>query len=159
MAVAYRFAVPTARDALVSAGASVVREPTDDGALAAWLSSFESSPVSFGDAHIEAGIDHRLFDALTLSAGASALPTRRFDDAALTAFAGFSSSVACECPSHVAELLMQIASFESYSASCANRSLADAELHRYLQRVAGTARLLFEAALERVAAAEGLALP
>ena len=158
-AVASRFAVPTARDALVSAGASVVREPADDGALAAWLSSFESPPVSAGDAHSEAGIDHRLFDALTLSAAARALPTPRFDDTALTAFAGLSSSVACECPSHVAELLMQISSFERYSASCANRHLADAELHNYLQRVAGTARLLFEAALERVAVAEGLALP
>jgi DNA-binding transcriptional MerR regulator len=159
MAVAYRFAVPTARDALVSAGASVVREPADDGALAAWLSTFEASPVSAGDACIEAGIDHRWFDALALSGGVSALPVRRFDDTALTKFAGLSSSVACECPSHVAELLMQITSFESYSASCANRNLADSELHNYLHRVAGTARLLFEAALEHVAIAEGLALP
>jgi DNA-binding transcriptional MerR regulator len=167
VAVAYRFAGAAARDALVSAGASVVREPADDGALVAWLSSFGSAQVSAGRAPIGAGtsggishgIDRRLFDALVLSTGADALPVRRFDDAALTEFAGLSSSVACECPSHVAELLMQIASFESYSASCANRNLADAELHGYLQRVAGTARLLFEAALERVAVAEGLALP
>jgi DNA-binding transcriptional MerR regulator len=166
-AVAYRFAVPTARDALVSAGASVVREPADDGALVTWLSYFGSSPVPADNAQGTAtfsgmsghGIDRRLFDALTLSAGATTLPARRFDDAALTEFAGLSSSVACECPSHVAELLMQISSFESYSASCANRNLADAELHAYLQRVAGTARLLFEAALDRVAVAEGLALP
>jgi len=165
VAVAYRFAVPTARDALVSAGASVVREPADDGALVAWLSSFGSAHVFAGSAPIGArnsgepdhGIDRHLFDALTQ--GTSALPTPRFDDTALTRFASLSSSVACECPSHVAELLMQIASFESYSASCANRNLADAELHGYLQRVAGTARLLFEAALERVAVAEGLALP
>ena len=156
MAVAYRFAVPAARDALVIAGASVVRESDDDGALAVWLSSFESSYFSADDAHNEVEIDHRL---LTLREGASVLPARRFDDAALTAFAGLSSSVACECPSHLAELLIQIASFESYSASCGSRSLADAELHRYLQRVAGTARLLFETALERVAVAEGLALP
>jgi hypothetical protein len=32
-------------------------------------------------------------------------------------------------------------------------------LHRYLQRVAGSARVLFEDALVRVAQAEGLALP
>lgn len=157
MAVAYRFAVPTARDALLSAGASVVREPADDGALAAWLSTFEALPLAVGDAHRETGADHRLFDALALGAGA--LPASRFDDTALTKFAGLLSSVACECPGHVAELLMQITSFESYSASCANRNLADTELHHYLQRVAGTARLLFEAALERVAIAEGLALP
>jgi DNA-binding transcriptional MerR regulator len=167
LAVAYRFAGAAARDALVNAGASVVREPSDDGALAAWLSSFGLISVPAGTAHSAPqtgggaahGIDQRIFDALILSAGGGALPIRRFDDAALTEFAGLSSSVACECPSHVAELLMQIASFERYSASCANRNLADAQLHSDLQRVAGTARLLFEAALERVAIAEGLALP
>ncbi len=166
-AVAYRFAVPTARDALVNAGASVVREPTDDGALVAWLSSFGMASSPSGHARADAtgerasdhGIDRRLLDALTISASAKPLPARRFDDASLTGFAGLPSAVACECPSHVAELLMQIASFESYSASCANRSPADAELHNYLQRVAGTARMLFETALERVAVAEGLALP
>jgi len=165
--VAYRFAVATVRDALLSAGASVVREPADDGALVAWLSSFGPSPVPSGLAHSEAagtgasshGIDRRLLDALTLSAGTSALPARRFDDAALTEFAGLPSSVACECPSHVAELLMQISSFETYSANCASRDVADTELHGYLGRIAGTARLLFETALERVAVAEGLALP
>jgi DNA-binding transcriptional MerR regulator len=166
-AVAYRFAGAAARDALVSAGASVVREPADDGALVTWLSSFGSAPnparsaqsrtKTSGDADGR-GID-RLLDALTLSAGAMALPARRFDDTALTKFAGLSSNLVCECPGHVAELLMQVASFESYSAHCANSSLADAELHSYLQRVAGAARLLFESALERVALAEGLALP
>jgi len=163
VAVSYRFAVPTARDALVSAGASVVREAADDGALVAWLSSFGSSPVFAGHARdrqeMGPGVDRKLLDALALGAAANPLPARRFDDAVLTEFAGLVSSVACECPSHVAELLMQITSFERYSASCANRDLADAELHAYLQRVAGTARLLFEAALEHVAVAEGLALP
>lgn len=168
VAVAYRFAGAAARDALVSAGASVVREPADDGALVAWLSSFGSVPalarsaqsgtMTSGDTDGH-GIDRRLLDALTLGAGARALPARRFDDTALTQFAELSSSLVCECPGHVAELLMQVASFESYSAHCANRSVADAELHSYLQRVAGAARLLFEAALERVAIAEGLALP
>jgi MerR family transcriptional regulator, light-induced transcriptional regulator len=89
----------------------------------------------------------------------SAVPARRFDDVTLTEFAGLSSTVACECPSHVAELLMQISGFEAYSRDCADRSPGDAQLHAYLQRVAGGARLLFEAALERVAVAEGLALP
>jgi hypothetical protein len=67
-------------------------------------------------------------------------------------------------PCCVAELLMQISSFERYSATCANRKpqpgrCRDAEMPSFLQRVAGMARLLFEAALERVAVAEGLALP
>ena len=54
---------------------------------------------------------------------------------------------------------MQISNLETYSRDCANRSAADAQLHAYLQRVAGTARMLFETALEHVAVAEGLPMP
>ena len=43
---------------------------------------------------------------------------RRYDDAALTDFAGLSSTIACECPRHVAELLIQLSRFEAYSADC-----------------------------------------
>jgi hypothetical protein len=57
------------------------------------------------------------------------------------------------------DLLLSLGTFERYSAECANRSPSDAVLHRYLQRVAGSARVLFEDALVRVARAEGLALP
>jgi hypothetical protein len=84
---------------------------------------------------------------------------RRYDDAALTDFASLSSTIACECPRHIAELLMQLSHFEAYSADCEHQSPADASLHAYLGKVAGTARALFEAALERVAIEEGLMLP
>ena len=84
---------------------------------------------------------------------------RLYDDATLADFAGLSTTIACECPRHVAELLVQLSHFEVYSAECAQRSPADAVLHAYLQRVAGSARALFEAALERVAIHEGLVLP
>jgi hypothetical protein len=87
------------------------------------------------------------------------VPTRRWDDDALADFAGLSSTIACECPRHVAELLMQLSHFEAYSAECRNRSAADAELHAYLQQVASTSRERFEAALEHVALHEGLILP
>jgi hypothetical protein len=84
---------------------------------------------------------------------------RRFDDAALTKFVGLSTTIACECPRHVAELLMQLSNFETYSADCASHNSDDAELHAYLQRVAGVSRALFESALARVARHEGLNLP
>lgn len=158
VAVAYRFAGATARDALVNGGASVVHEPSDDAALVAWLSSVAPRVADAPPREPRSPSDDAWsLDALRL--GAAAAPARRFDDATLTEFAGLASSVACECPSHVAELLMQIASFERYSAGCASRSPADAELHAYLTHVAGAARVMFEAALERVATAEGLALP
>lgn len=159
VAVAYRFAGAAARDALIRLGASVVREPADDAALVAWLGSFArlSNETSLAPAGSPRTAGAWSLD--TMSQGAGAAPDRRFDDETLIAFAGLTSSVSCECPGHVAELLMQIASFERYSEGCANRSPADAELHVYLQRVAGVARHLFETALERVATAEGLALP
>jgi hypothetical protein len=65
----------------------------------------------------------------------------------------------CECPRHVVELLLSLSTFEHYSAECENRSPTDAAMHRYLQRVAGSARLLFEDALVLLAKSEGLALP
>lgn len=86
-------------------------------------------------------------------------PPRRWDDAALADFAGLSSTVACECPRHVAELLVQLSRFETYSAECEHRSAADAELHAHLRHVAATSRAHFEAALEHVALYEGLMLP
>jgi hypothetical protein len=46
-----------------------------------------------------------------------------------------------------------------YSAECASRSPSDVLLHLDLQRAAGLARSIIEQALERVAIAEGIALP
>lgn len=89
----------------------------------------------------------------------SPAPPHRFDDEALAKFAAASSSVACECPRHVAELVMQLSAFETYSADCTHSSPADAQLHVYLTGVAGSARVLFEQALERIALAEGFAVP
>jgi MerR family transcriptional regulator, light-induced transcriptional regulator len=87
------------------------------------------------------------------------VPGRRFDDRSLAQIAQASTTLYCECPRHVVELLLSLGTFERYSAECENRSPADAALHRYLQRIAGSARALFEDALVLVARSEGLALP
>ena len=161
VAVVYRFSSAAARDELTGGGAAVVRELADDAALGHWLASLESSLSVGTGVEIHPGgstdIEPGSFGAMGLID--MPLPARRFDDAALTKFAGLSSGIACECPGHVAELLMQISNFESYSAGCISRSPADALLHAYLQRVAGTARILFETALQRVAVEEGWPLP
>jgi DNA-binding transcriptional MerR regulator len=86
-------------------------------------------------------------------------PARRLDDQALAALASASSSINCECPRHLADILMMLASFERYSAQCENRNASDAALHEDLGRSAGHARVLMEQALERLAYAEGLPLP
>lgn len=89
---------------------------------------------------------------------AAPAPSRRYDDAALAVFARLSGNIACECPAHVVALLGKLTQFEDYSAQCQQLNPADAALHAELQRVAGTARAMFEQALEQIAIHEGLLL-
>jgi len=146
-AVLYGFAADAVCESLASVGTTLLREPQPDAVVAQWLQHFAADTTSFPpttDQPPEAN---------------PPVPPRRWDDAALVDFAGRSSTVACECPRHVAELLVQLAYFERYSAECENRNTADAELHAYLRQVTTDARARFEAALERVALHEGLLLP
>jgi DNA-binding transcriptional MerR regulator len=83
----------------------------------------------------------------------------RWSDAELADFAGLSTTVACECPKHLAEILQRLTAFEAYSASCRAQSRgepAEAALHAELEHLAAQARALFERGLERVARHEGL---
>jgi len=86
-------------------------------------------------------------------------PPRRLDDQALAALAAASTTINCECPRHLADILMMLGSFERYSLQCASRNSADAALHQQLNQSAGMARAIMEQALERLALAEGLPLP
>jgi hypothetical protein len=144
-AVLYRFAAESTCTALGSAGTALLREPQNDTVLGQWLQGvFQARPSAPAAARVSAQ---------------PMPPPRRWDDAALADFAGLSSTIACECPRHVAELLMQLSHFEAYSAECRHRSPADADMHAYLQQVAAASRASFEAALEHVALHEGLILP
>jgi DNA-binding transcriptional MerR regulator len=154
-AVLYRFSSAAARAELAGAGAVVFYEPVDDNSLGQWLAYLHRAETPSDEIVTAPDLTIPMAKSLTKKN----LPPPRFDNAALTQFAGLSSAMACECPSHLAELLMQVAHFETYSGECANRSAADAQLHAYLKEVAGTARMLFEKALEQVAIAEGLPLP
>lgn len=87
------------------------------------------------------------------------VPPRKYSDETLQRVANISSQVLCECPRHVAELISQLASFEQYSQECLSRSSEDAHLHAYLSSVSGSARALFEKALEMVAQHENIPLP
>jgi DNA-binding transcriptional MerR regulator len=86
------------------------------------------------------------------------VPPRKYSDETLSRMANISSQVLCECPRHVAELITQLASFEQYSQECLNKSTDDAHLHAYLSTVSGSARALFEKALEMVAQHENIPL-
>jgi MerR family transcriptional regulator, light-induced transcriptional regulator len=83
----------------------------------------------------------------------------RFDEPTLAQLSGASRTIECECPRHLVDLVMSLGGFERYSAECASRSPSDARLHLELQRATALARSIMEQALERVAIAEGLAMP
>lgn len=84
------------------------------------------------------------------------IPPRLFNHQQLTRLARASTAIDCECPHHLAQLVGDLTAFEVYSAQCANRDEDDAELHRYLHQTTARSRALIEAALQRVAKAEGI---
>ncbi len=81
---------------------------------------------------------------------------RIFTREQLSALANTASSIDCECPRNLAQLVVDLTAFEVYSANCASRNDDDAALHRYLHGTTAHARALIEEALDRVARAEGL---
>ena len=109
-----------ARYVALGAPRILLREPHPDAVLAQWLNTLATSARL-----------NRNPSPLPSPTGAwpgEPIPPRRWDDAALADFAGLSSTIACECPRHIAELLVQLSHFEAYSAECAHRSPADAAL-------------------------------
>lgn len=88
----------------------------------------------------------------------SAPAPRRYTAEALVRAASFAARVECECPQHISDLIQSLNAFEDYSAACINRNDEDALLHAFLHSTTSQARALMEAALERVARAEGIDL-
>jgi DNA-binding transcriptional MerR regulator len=141
--VVYNFATEAMVQALKWAGIVVRREPIADTELADLLQS-----VLFVDST----------RAQEFGTGGSIITARKFSESTLSRVASISTNVLCECPRHVAELISQLASFEEYSQECLNKSPEDAHLHSYLQSISGSARCLFENALEKIATHEGIDL-
>jgi pimeloyl-ACP methyl ester carboxylesterase len=96
--------------------------------------------------------------AWAMDSAASSIPDRQFSDAVLQRVANIPSQVLCECPRHVAELIGLLARFEDYSRDCQSLNINDAQLHAHLNRMAATARAMFEQGLQMVASHEGISL-
>lgn len=138
LVVLYRFCSSATVRALRGAGFMVARFPAEMGELPllcrAALQRHQAAaaaPVARAPAR---------FDALTLatiSAGGAAASDPRRD-----------------CARALADMLLQVGSFERYSATCADADLSgaklDAEVHRDLEDVAGRARTLLEQAMGRL---------
>lgn len=143
--VLYRFCSSATIRQLREHGCLVARAPTDAAEIVLLCQAALAAEPATLTPHVQ------------LAVGAPA--ARRFDDQALAVVAAASSSVYCECPRHLSEILLMLNSFERYSAQCAARTPADALLHEQLNHAAGCARALLEEALVRLARAEGLPLP
>ena len=139
----YHFAAEAVVKAIKATGVIVRREPLSDSELLELIQS-----VRFVDPA----------RAQEFGTSLSVIPTRKYSDATLARMASISTNVLCECPKHVAELISQLASFEEYSQECLNQNADDAHLHAYLRSISGSARSLFESALEKIAAHEGINL-
>jgi DNA-binding transcriptional MerR regulator len=141
--VIYNFATEAVVQTMKFSGLIVRREPISDSELAELLQS-----VLFVDQA----------RAQEFGTTGAVIASRKYSDQTLTRVAGISTNVLCECPKHVAELISQLASFEEYSQECLNRNAEDAHLHAYLRSISGSARSLFENALEKIAQHEGIDL-
>ena len=80
----------------------------------------------------------------------AAIPPQLFNKKELVSLALVQTSVSCECPRHLAELLISLSAFERYSQLCEDRSTEDAALHAMLRGATAHARSTMEAALKRV---------
>lgn len=85
--------------------------------------------------------------------------SRRYDDATLDQFVQAPSNVLCECPNHVADLLVRLNAFERYSLECESSNTADASVHAMLYRASGHCREILEQALARLIAHDGTPAP
>ncbi len=141
--VLYSFGQEAVVQSLKLSGMLVRREPLTDAELADLLGALLLVDPAEASARLQPG---------------AMIPPRLYSDQTLARVAGISTNVLCECPRHVAELITQLANFEQYSQECLNNSVEDAQLHAYLSAISGSARALFERALERVAQHEGIAL-
>lgn len=85
-------------------------------------------------------------------------PPMRFTPTQLGKLAEISSSVDCECPNHLSDLVTSLQAFERYSQSCQSRNKADAELHHRLYLATAQARHIMEQALEDLVKQEKIQL-
>lgn len=141
--VVYSFAKESVVEAMRVVGVLVRREPVSDYELSDLISSvlLVDTSKNVGGVYPD-----------------SVIPARKYSDETLSHVASVATNMLCECPRHVAELIAQLASFEQYSQECLNKSDEDAHLHAYLHAISGSARALFERALEMVAEHEQITL-
>ncbi|HUU73403.1 MAG TPA: MerR family transcriptional regulator [Burkholderiales bacterium] len=143
--VIYGFGSRQALEDLAVAGIVCLRAPAD---IADIVSASRQAQAPLGRA---------LVGRATTAAGEE-VPPPRFTPEQLARISALAPTIACECPHHLVDLINSMAAFEAYSRECENKNTQDAQIHAYLHETAGRSRAMLEAALEKVAEFEGIAL-
>ena len=136
--VVYAFGAETVAQGLRAAGVTVRRDPVSGRELVGLVVA--SRPTA------------------AVTAGPMPSNHRRYSDTELVKLIEMPSTVACECPRHLAEIVTLLVGFERYSTECAATNENDAALHRHLHEVTSTARTMLEQALAWVVMEEGFVL-
>lgn len=84
---------------------------------------------------------------------------KKFSPEELETLSTLSYSLYCECPRHLAGLLMSLNGFVSYSEQCLDASPKDTIVHQILRNLAADSTALIESGLELVLRAEEIELP
>jgi len=134
--VAYQFGNDHWLKELEGAGIATMAFPPDAGKLAFEIArSVAESQVSVGESN--------LGDLMVAK-------PRQFGTLELAAAGSLKSTLDCECPKHISELITALAAFEEYSASCSIDNWHDAAVHSCIYAYTGQARHLMEKALQAV---------
>lgn len=145
--VVYGFGRAADVSRLASQGVLLLRAPADVHAVAQLL-GVTPPPPSSAETSSEAAIVH--------PAESLDVPARLLSREELQRLAQASSTVECECPHHLVDLVRSLSAFEVYSDQCRNRDEKDAALHAYLHATTARARALIEEALIKTADIEGI---
>lgn len=84
------------------------------------------------------------------------IPPVLFSASQLSQLTNITSVVDCECPQHLANLLLNLTAFEAYSARCESKNAKDAKLHKFLHVQTASARSTIEHALAKLLKAEDI---
>lgn len=151
--VPYSFAPQHVLRGLIAAGIRIVREPV----RAAQLVSIVHEVVALTRTSVDLAVGMRgPPPAVSVPATDHAPVPRRFDDLDLARFAEIQSSIACECPNHLADITRALVAFETYASHCASENPEDEALHAWLERNTSRARHVVEEMLWEVAVRDDL---
>lgn len=152
--IVYAFAKWDTVEALRADGRHIMRAPVSVRALRSNLISLIVKQLAAPQSGNSANNTEKTAMTTPAALLASKAPDRRYDSMQLAGLQEIQSTVDCECPNQVADLVLALGAFEDYSAQCENRNAADAEVHAMLYRASGHARAIMEEALARVCAHE-----